>query len=137
ATPQWAESVNVSDWLVEEKATFFSFLPFQAAVWRHAEEVLGSQTSEYWKRIFPNPFQARDDLQEGVTKAIEYQRGDIAVDGVNALRFNKQAFPISLALAAVKTFLNNYKKGVSIDRHDLVEVIKLLQKSDDIDIEEL
>jgi hypothetical protein len=40
-------------------------------------------------------------------------------------------------LAAVKTLLNNYKKGDPIDRHDLVEVIKLLQKSDDIDIEEM
>jgi hypothetical protein len=137
ATARWAESVDVQNWSLEEKATFFSFLPFQAPVWRRAEEVLGSDTPEYWKRIFPNPYQAGDELPEAVSKAIEYKRGDIAVDGVNSLRFKKQPFPISLALAAVKTLLATYRKGDRLDRHDLVEVIKLLQKSNQVDIEEM
>jgi len=137
ATARWAETIDVKNWSLEEKATFFSFLPFQAPVWRRAEKVLGSDVAEYWKRICPNPFQAGDELPEAITKAIEYKRGDIAVDGVNALRFKKQPFPISLALAAVKTLLGTYRKGDRLDHHDLVEVIKLLQKSNEVDVEEM
>jgi hypothetical protein len=133
----WAEAVNLDNWSVEQKATFFSFLPFHAAVWRRADQVLGPDASEYWKRIYPNAFQAGDDLKEAVEKAIEYKRGDIAVSGINCLRFKNQAFPTTLALAAVNAFLATYTKGDHIEQHELIEAIKLLQKTDDIDIEEL
>jgi hypothetical protein len=134
---RWAETYEVAGWSFEQKATFFAFLPFHAAVWRRAEQILGPETSNYWKQIYPNAFQARDDLQEAVQKAIEYKRGDIAVSGINCLRFNKQPFPISLALAAVKALLANYEKGPHIEQHELLEAIKLLQQSNQIDIEEL
>jgi hypothetical protein len=137
AGAQWLDTVALANWSPDQKATFFAFLPFQAAVWRCAEQALGSKTSDYWKRIYPNVFQARDDLQEAVTEAIKYKRGDIAVNGITAMRFNKQQVPISLALAAVKTLLASYRKGDHLDHHDLVEVIKLLQKSNEINIEEL
>lgn len=137
ASSQWVESVKVANWSLEQKATFFSFLPFQAPVWRRAEQVLGQETAEYWTRIFPNTFQAAEHLQEAVEKAVEFKRGDIAVDGVNSLRFNKQSFPIGLALAAVKTLLATYTKDSRFDHHHLVEVIKLLQQSNEIDIEEM
>jgi hypothetical protein len=134
---RWAETYEVADWSSEQKATFFAFLPFHAAVWRRAEQVLGSETANYWKQIYPNAFQAGDDLQEAVARAIEYKRGDIAVSGINCLRFNKQPFPIALALAAVKALLENYEKGTHIDQHELLEAIRLLQKSSEIHIEEL
>jgi hypothetical protein len=137
ATARWAETIDVREWSIGEKATFFSFMPFQAPVWRRAEQVLGPETSEYWKRIYPNTFQARDDLEEAVTKAIEYKRGDIAVSGINSLRFNKRSFPIALALSAVKTLLADYQKTDRIDQHELIETIQLLQKSDEISIDEV
>lgn len=137
AGASWAEAINVTSWSLEQKAAFFAFLPFHAVAWRRADTVLGGEASVYWNQIYPNVFQAREDLKEAVTKAIEHKRGDIAVDGINSMRFNKQPIPIDLALAAVKTLLANYKKGDRIDHHDLLEVIKILQKSNEVDIEEM
>jgi hypothetical protein len=133
----WLEKIDTRNWSLEQKATFFALLPFHAAVWRHAEQVLGTDASEYWKRIYPNPFQAGDDLKEAVEKAIQYRRGDIAVGGINSLRFKNQSFPAALALSAVNTLLATYAKGKHIEQHELTEAIKLLQKSTDVDVEEL
>jgi len=133
----WAETLDLAGWSMHQKATFFAFLPFHAAVWRRAESVLGADTSEYWNKIYPNAFQARDDLEEAVTKAIQYKRGDIAISGINCMRFNKQPIPIGLALAAIKALLADYEKGDRIEQHELLETIKLLQESTEIDLEEL
>jgi hypothetical protein len=133
----WMESVDVGEWSLDEKATFFSFLPFHASVWRRAEQVLGPETSEYWKRIYPNPFQAGDDLKEAAEKAVQYNRGDIAVGTINSLRFKNQSFAPTLALAAVNSLLSNYTRGDHIEQHELIEAIKLLQTSEGLDIEEL
>jgi hypothetical protein len=137
AGSHWSETVKVEDWSPEQKATFFAFLPFHAVVWRRAEQVLGEATSEYWKRIYPNAFQAGDDLKEGVEKAIEFKRGDIAVSGINCLRFKNQPFAPSLALSAVNALLASYSKGDRIDQHELIEAIKVLQQSGELDVEEL
>lgn len=133
----WLDSIDVTQWSVQQKAAFFSFMPFHAAVWRRAEQVLGAETSEYWKRIYPNAFQAADDLPEAVAKAVEFNRGDIAVSGINCLRFNKQEVPIQLALAAVKTVLATYDGASHIDQHELVEAIQLLQESDVVPLEDM
>jgi hypothetical protein len=137
AGAKWAEALDVGDWTLKQQATFFSFLPFHAAVWRRAELVLGKDTAEYWKLIYPNPFQAKDDLEEAVKQAIKYGRGDIAVGAINSMRFNKQAISSVLALDAVKALLAHYEKGEHVEQHELLEAIKLLQTSKDIDIEEL
>jgi hypothetical protein len=137
AGAKWAETFDVSCWTLNQQATFFSFLPFHAAVWRRAESVLGKDTSEYWKLIYPNPFQARDDLEEAVKHAIRYGRGDIAVGAINSMRFSKQSISPALALDAVKALLVHYEKGQHVEQHELLETIKFLQTSKDVDIEEL
>jgi hypothetical protein len=53
------------------------------------------------------------------------------------MQFKEQSVSTALALAAVKTLLDNYRKGDHIDSHELVEAIKLLQTSNDVDLEEL
>ena len=133
----WAEEVNVDTWTNDEKAQFFSFLPFHAVVWRLAEQKLGDADDAYWSRIYPNAFQAGNDLEEAIRHAIDHRRGDIAVSGINCMRFKKQPVSTALAVAAVKTLLDNYRKGDRIDSHELVEAIKLLQTSSDVDLEEL
>lgn len=135
AGAQWLDSFDTAQWSVPQQAKFFALLPFQSAVWRRAESILKAKTMEYWRQIYPNVFQARADLKEAVEKAIEYRRGDIAVSGINAMRFNKEEVPASLALAAVQALLADYKKGDHIEQHELLEAIKLLQKATDVDIE--
>ena len=133
----WMEKLDLSNWTVDQKAQFFSFLPFHAAVWRLAETQLGDRAGEYWNRIYPNAFQAGEDLDEAVRHAIRYSRGDIAVSGINCLRFNKKTVSTSLVLSAVNTLLGSYRKGMRLDQHELIEAIKLLQAAPDVDVEAL
>lgn len=133
----WVRSLPVNDWSLATKTVFLASLPFHAGVWRLAEELLGDAATDYWHRIYPNAFQAGDDLEEAVAKAVQFERGDIAVSGINCLRHNQANFPTSLAVSAVKALLSGYQKGMRFDHHELIEVIKLLQESTDVDVDDM
>lgn len=133
----WVNSLPLSSWPIPRRTIFLASLPFHAAIWRLAEELLGDAAIDYWHRIYPNAFQAGDDLQEAVAKAVQFRRGDIAVSGINCLRHNGATFPTSLALSAVKSLLAGYQEGMRFDQHELIEVIKLLQEASDVDIDDM
>lgn len=129
---QFAPSVATDQWTPEQHGLFFSNQPFVAAVWRLAEKRLGGQREEYWKRIMPNPYQARDDLREAVEQSLANGRPDIAMLCVNALRHLKQDIPAALIADAVKKFLTSAKVA-GFDHHELVELIQYLQQAPDAD----
>ena len=101
-------------------------MPFEAQVWRAAEQALGDKKNEYWDSIRPNSFQAGKDLIEAISKAVENKRGDIAVNGINCLIHTKQQIPTPLATAAVRCMIENYPKNLFLDQYELLEIIKHL-----------
>jgi hypothetical protein len=133
----WVQGFNLTTWSVTQKAKFFSAMPFEAQVWRAAEQALGDKKNEYWDSIRPNSFQAGKDLIEAISKAVENKRGDIAVNGINCLIHTKQQIPTPLATAAVRCMIENYPKNLFLDQYELVEIIKHLQSAPDADINDL
>src|SRR5262249_385309 len=93
----WVKGLDLDSWSPAQKGIFFSDLPFVAEVWNLAEERLGPNLSEYWKRIWPNPFQAQDDILEAAQKALANKRPEIAIDCLAALRHKNRDFPSDLA----------------------------------------
>jgi hypothetical protein len=132
----WVQQCDIKAWSPDQIASFFSAMPFEAQVWRYAEQALGDNKDKYWGKIFPNTFQAGGDLIEAVSKAIENKRGDIAVDGIGCLMHNKKPFPTALASAAIICWIENYSQNARV-QHEAVEVIRYLQSAIDADEEEL
>lgn len=132
----WVQGFDLKSWSTKQLATFFCAMPFEAQVWRLAEQMLGDKKEEYWNRISPNTFQAGNDLVEAVSKAIENKRGDLAVDGINCLLHKKQAFPTPLAISAVKCWITNYSPSAYI-QHEVIEIIKYLQSISDADVNDV
>lgn len=134
---EWVQKLDITSWTLPQKIAYFAALPFHAAVWRLAAERLGPSSKEYWGRIWPNVFQADNDLLEGVSCALDNARPDIAVSGINALIHLKKPIPNELCIRALKEFAEGDMASRRIDTHDLVETIKHLQKAPGIDTEEM
>lgn len=134
ATFEWVLKLDTSPWTLQQQIAFFVALPFHAVVWRLAAKQLGSASQEYWGRIWPNVFQAKVDLLEAVTCALDNKRPDIAISGINALLHLKQTIPNELCVRALREFAGNEKAVLRTDlHHELIETIKHLQESPDVD----
>lgn len=137
ATFEWVQQLDISSWALPQQIAFFAALPFHAEVWRLASKQLGSASKEYWGQIWPNVFQAGDDLLEAVTCAIDNKRPDLAISGITALLHLKQTIPTELCVRALKEFAENDKAVIRTNPHELVETIKHLQDSPDVNREEI
>lgn len=137
SSSDWMVSLNTAFWSLGQKIAYFSMLPFQAAVWRQASHELGDSVEEYWNRIWPNVFQAKDDLLEAVDCALEYGRPDLAIAGVNALRHLNHDVRNESCFKALRQLAGSTKEVVRINQHELVETIKYLQGQPEVDGDEM
>lgn len=137
ATFEWVLETDTTTWTLPQQIAFFAALPFHAVVWRLAAKRLKGATEEYWGRIWPNVFQAKDDLLEAVTCALDNKRADLAVHGINALLHLKQEVSSELCVRALKEFAANDKTVLGTIQHELVQVIKHLQESPDVNLEDM
>jgi hypothetical protein len=131
ATITWAKSVDVKPWTAAQTGTFFARLPFNKELWELAESRLGGARAEYWSRLWPNPYQARENLKEAAEKALQNGRPELAVACFNSMHHLKESIPTALATEAVKQLLKRPEAVRRVDRHDLLEVIKALQEAPD------
>lgn len=133
----WVNALNLAEWTPLQKGLFFSYLPFVADVWRLAEERLGADLPEYWSRIWPNPYQARNDILEAAEKSYTNKRPEIAIDCINALKHEKRPIPTCLATDAVKQLMTDSRALSRLDQHHLLEVIKHLQSVPDVNVDDM
>jgi hypothetical protein len=137
ASIEWVKNLDAAKWTSRQQSWFFSRLPFNASVWRHATEIMGDDVSKYWAQIWPNVYQAEDNLIEAVTCALNNKSPAVAISALHALIFKKKPFPVELAVRAFKSFVENGKQVTNYDRHDLLEIIKFLQESDGVDADDV
>jgi len=129
---EWVENHPMAKWTAPQKAAFFAILPFCRKVWQHATTVLGTEVHEYWRRLRPNPYEAKEDLPEAVAAALENGRPDIAVACVHSLIYLKTPFATGSAMKAL-TMLVSTGLADRVSAHDVVEIIQYLQKAPGID----
>jgi hypothetical protein len=133
----WLNAIDTSSWNSIQKGLFFSDLPFVNEVWNLAEERLGTEVSEYWSRVWPNPYQAGDHILEAAEKALANKRPELAIACLGALRHEDGKIPTDFATNAVKQLLSDAVAIRRFDQHELLEIIKYLQKAPDANAADL
>lgn len=133
----WIDQLDLSQWNVNEKGKFYSYLPFTDETWSRVKKQLGKDESAYWTQTSSNPYSVKDDLEYAVKKLIEHNRPSSALRCLRLRIFEKEPLNHQLAINALDALLTTEEKPRSIDSNDIIETIKFLQEVEGIEPDEL
>jgi len=125
----WVDNIVMEAWTAEQKATFFTFLPFGQETWRRVGQLLASGEAIYWKKADVHSWISPEHLQEAAEKLLQYHRPYAAVTCLNWLIHNKTDFSPQLATRALLDSLNTEDKTTGLDHYEALELIKWLQEN--------
>ncbi|HBG05250.1 MAG: hypothetical protein A2075_20955 [Geobacteraceae bacterium GWC2_58_44] len=129
----WVDGVVTGAWSVEEKAIFYSSLPFERNTWQRAEISLGDDAAEYWKIVNANPWGEKVNLIEAVEKLLCNNRPHEALRCLYRLITDKAKLETNLVIRALMDCLKISDTSSDIDQYELIEIIKWLQENPDSD----
>lgn len=134
---KWVDELDPGKWGDENIVQFLICLPFTMEAWHRATDWLGDHASLYWKKAPVNPYQTGDDLDFAIEKLIENGRPNAAIDCMTRLRFDDRKVDTEQCVKALLSALSSKEDGRSIDSHNIVELIKALQDSEDVSPDDL
>ncbi len=132
---EWVDKLGRNKWKVLQKSSFLVSLPFEKNTWDRVAEWLGKAENEYWKNVFVNPYQTKDDLSVAIDKLIEYGRPRSAIECLDCQVQNKLPIDQARSIAALMAAVESNEPMVSMDTYHIKELIKSLQKAPDIDLD--
>lgn len=133
----WSDNLDKSKWTREQIGQFLAFLPFTSATWARCTEWIGEHSEEYWHRAQVNPYQIEGDITLAVNQLIEYGRPHAAIDCLNGMRHAKKSINTDHCVQALLAATSSSEPSHAMSRYNIVELIKYLQKADDIRDEDL
>lgn len=134
---QWADKLPSSDWTALDKARFLSELPFDQAVWDRAGDWLKDEAGLYWSAVQVSPYHSNGDLSIAVEKLLEVGRPHAAIECLAAQRFSGKAPAENQVVRALLAGVSSAETAGAMDSHNIIELIKWLQKQTDVSKEAL
>lgn len=123
----WVDDLDRSGWDSKQVSQILCLLPFTIEAWDRVSKWLGDCENEYWLRVHANPYQAESKLDIAIDKLLEYGRPHATIDCLARMRFDKQPIDVNKVIAALLNALSSSEPTNSMDSHQIVELIKMLQ----------
>ncbi len=123
----WVDQIISCEWTPDQLSIFFRSLPFCPNTWKQVETALGENQSVYWKNVFFNAFQAKNDYATAIDKLLEYGRPYAAIDCLNASRHSKNPIDHDRTIKALLDAVSADEPPNSNAVYECVELIKALQ----------
>lgn len=133
----WVDKLNFEAWSRQQRAQFFSGLPFIRETWERVEKLLGANEGDYWSRVNVNPYHAKEDINLAIDKLIKYKRPYSAINCLCRNLHFKQPLDTALAIRALLAAVSSEETVRAADAHDITELITALQKDPKTDRDEL
>lgn len=134
---EWCDSIVRPDWTVDQKARFLCQLPFSKDTWKRVTNWLGEDERLYWSVVWPNPYQADDNLSYAVSKLIEFERPSPAIDCLWKALHDKQAIVVSQVVEALLMAVSATRNASALDTYHIGELIKFLQSDSSVSPDDL
>lgn len=134
---QWVDELKRADWSLIQNSNFLTFLPFTTETWSRAKDWLGDASNLYWESVRPNPYENDEGLNFAIEMLIEAGRPLAAIDCLHAQVNKKLPLDSNLAIKALKDAIHTNEPIKSMDSYDIVELIKALQETPDIDVNDV
>lgn len=133
----WVDQTNLSQWSPGQVAQFLSLLPFMQETWARAASLLGVNEALYWGKTSANPCEADTGLNLALDKLIQYGRPYAAIRCLYMMVQHKQPFDNDKAVRALLAALGSKESPHATDSHEIIEIIKALQKAPDTSTDDL
>lgn len=134
---EWVDNITISNWTPEQVGQFLAFLPFTMETWERVTHLLGNEQLAYWSKTSANPYETTAGLEFAVEKLVIYGRPNAAIGCLNKMIHDKQPIDSQLAIRALLDAIKSTESLHSMDGYEIVELIKILQKSPEINLNEL
>ena len=134
----WVDVVLEKGWSVKQKAAFLTLLPFKEEVWSRVFKHLGEQDEGlYWRDVKVHLYEPDCDLTIVINKLLEYERSANALQCVSRTVNDERRFDEALATRTLLAVLDTPLMIKQLDYYEVIELIKRLQESPDVDQETL
>jgi len=130
----WADATIKKNWSKADIGRSLSLLPFTAETWGRVNSLLAEDSSEYWKKVGVNPYQAKGDLSVAIDKLIEFDRSWAAINCLAKTLYDK--LPLDKD-RGVKALLAAVTSNEGYNTYDAIEIIKALQEDSGVSKEDL
>jgi len=134
---EWVDSTVMREWSLDQKTSFFVFLPFERETWERVDSFLGDQASKYWRQANADPYQCQDDIGDAVQRLLQHDRPRAAIQCLERSALQKGAATPAIVSRALIANLRSDESTNSFDQHAVIELIKWLQQNPDTDPEDL
>lgn len=112
-------------------------LPFTDETCKRTSSLLGDSEKEYWEKVSVNPYQTDSKLTLAIEKLVEYGRSKAAIICLNKTLLDKKTIDNVRAVMVLLAAISSDEPYNSTDSYDIVEIIKTLEDSPDIDPDDL
>lgn len=130
----WVESLSIEEWSAQLIAKFLVHLPFTEDVWDLVLIYLGAENEGlYWRSVTVSPFSIDHDFGMAIEKLLAYERGGAAVNCLAASARIPSRLNEALATRALISVIKSVTQIDELRAHDVIKLIKVLQKSDTAD----
>jgi hypothetical protein len=133
----WVDQTVNTKWDASQIAFFFASLPFMDATWKYLAKYPKETETHYWKTVRANPYHSNSSMEYAIEKLIEHDRPYSAIECIytnvsdKILINNTLIVKTLLAATSTKEPINN------MDSYYVVELIKVLQSSSEIIVDDM
>ncbi len=134
---QWVDELDKTNWSNNQLVQLLSFLPFTNETWERVAHLSNEVQSEYWSKTNANPYQTNDELEIAIDRLLEHERPHAAIDCLDRMRHANKPINAAQSIRALLAALSSSEPTSTIDRYQVVELIKFLQESSDVSSDDL
>lgn len=127
----WVDALDRTSWNKQQVSCLLTFLPFTKETWDRATHWLENLEKEYWQRVNFNPYQANEHLEIAIDKLLDYGRPYAAINCLNTIRHLNKTLNLAQCVKALDMALTSSEPSYLLNTHHIVEVIKVLQNSNE------
>lgn len=125
----WVDALVMTSWTHEEIAQLFLWLPFSPECWSRVERCLGGNKDLYWRRVFVNPFQCGDELDDAADVLLSLGRPRAALECLAHGLRDKKVIDPKRAIDVLLAGVSSSEPIHALHAHHLVTVIQALQEN--------
>jgi len=133
----WMDAIDFSSWDKRQICSLLLNIAYSEKIWHKASKLLGDYINNFWEKINVHPYAMRGNLTIAIDNLINYKRPLYATQIIYVYYRSNGVFLKDKAILALISGITSEENINQIDKHILLELIKLLQNDKDVEQEKL